>query len=74
MAQNDSVPGGGEMPLTSWLVGEYVQDDVKITMPPDLPSGQYRLAVGMYDPATGQSLTTPDDREQILLSRNIDVQ
>jgi 4-amino-4-deoxy-L-arabinose transferase-like glycosyltransferase len=74
VAQEDSVPGGGEMPLTSWLVGEYVQDNVAITMPPDLPSGQYRLAVGMYDPANGQRLTTPDDREQILLSRNIDVQ
>jgi 4-amino-4-deoxy-L-arabinose transferase-like glycosyltransferase len=74
VAQKDSVPGDGEMPLTSWLAGEYIQDDVTITLPPDLPAGQYRLAVGMYDPASGQRLTTDDDREQILLSRSIDVQ
>jgi 4-amino-4-deoxy-L-arabinose transferase-like glycosyltransferase len=73
VAQQDGVPGDGEMPLTSWLVGEYLQDDLKITMPPDLPAGQYRLAVGMYDPANGHRLTTHDNREQILLTREIDV-
>jgi len=73
VAQYDGVPGDGKMPLTSWLAGEYVQDDLKITFPQDVPKGPYRLAVGMYDPANGQRLTTPDDQERILLSRHIDV-
>jgi hypothetical protein len=42
-------------------------------LPADLPAGQYRLAVGMYDPANGQRLTTPDDQGYIFLSRGLDV-
>jgi hypothetical protein len=73
VAQQDSVPGGGEMPLTSWLAGEYVRDEVAIDLPTDLPSGQYRLAIGMYDPANGQRLTTRDDQGQIILSHHVEV-
>jgi len=81
VAQHDGVPGnaesraagGGEVPLTSWLAGEYIQDDLTLTLPADLPSGRYRLAVGMYDRASGQRLTTRDQQEEILLSREVDV-
>jgi 4-amino-4-deoxy-L-arabinose transferase-like glycosyltransferase len=67
------VPGGGEMPPTSWLAGEYIQDDLTITLPATLPAGQYRLVVGMYDHASGQRLTSRDQLEEILLSHVIDV-
>jgi hypothetical protein len=50
-----------------------VQDELTITLPADLPAGQYRLAVGMYDPTNGQRLTTRDQQDQILLSHNINV-
>jgi hypothetical protein len=73
VAQHDGVPGDGNMPLTSWLAGETVQDDLKISIPPDTPKGPYRLAVGLYDPANGQRLTTEDGQEQILLSHELDV-
>jgi hypothetical protein len=73
VAQQDGVPGDGELPLTSWLAGEYLQDDLTIPLPPDLPAGQYRLAVGMYDPATGARLTTDNGQEQILLSRELGI-
>jgi len=33
----------------------------------DAPAGEYRLAVGLYDPATGQRLLTPDGADQVLL-------
>jgi hypothetical protein len=73
VAQQDGVPANGNIPLTSWLSGEYILDDLTITLPADLPSGEYRLVVGLYDPATGQRLTTHDDQEQILLSSQVNV-
>jgi hypothetical protein len=73
VAQNDGVPGEGEMPLTSWLNGEFIQDDLTIALPAGLPQGRYRLAVGIYDPTNGQRLNTDDDQEQILLSQEIEV-
>jgi hypothetical protein len=40
---------------------------------PDAPPGTYRLAIGMYDPATGQRLTTPDGADQIVLDTEVQV-
>jgi 4-amino-4-deoxy-L-arabinose transferase-like glycosyltransferase len=73
VAQQDGVPGNGEAPLTSWLAGETLQDNLAIAVPAGLPQGRYRLAVGMYDPASGRRLNTHDNEEQILLSQEIEV-
>jgi 4-amino-4-deoxy-L-arabinose transferase-like glycosyltransferase len=73
VAQQDGVPGDGELPLTGWIVGEYVEDDFEIQLPPGLAPGPYRLAVGLYDPANGQRLTTRDGEDRILLSQPLDV-
>ncbi|MGD2205713.1 MAG: glycosyltransferase family 39 protein [Anaerolineae bacterium] len=56
MAQADGPPGSGEYPTRGWLPGEYVTDPHVLQFPPDLPAGAYRLAVGLYDPATGVRL------------------
>jgi hypothetical protein len=71
VAQQDGVPSNGDAPVTSWLPGEVLQDDLTIAVPDGLPQGSYRLAVGMYDPASGRRLNTPNDQEQILLSQEI---
>lgn len=50
-AQHDSEPGSGLFPTTDWQAGETVIDRHGILIPPDLPLGEYTLAVGLYDAA-----------------------
>jgi hypothetical protein len=54
LAQRDGPPGGGAVPTTGWLPGEYVADEHTLPIPPDLAPGEYRLVVGMYEPRSGQ--------------------
>ncbi len=63
----DSEPGGGAYPTTGWLPGEYLTDRHTMTLAPDAPAGTYRVAVGLYDPATGERLKTPDGADQLVL-------
>jgi hypothetical protein len=56
IAQQDNVPGGGNLPTTSWQVGSYVRDGYSIMIPPGTPAGNYRLVVGMYSLSTMQRL------------------
>jgi hypothetical protein len=52
VAQDDGPPGNGDLPTLGWLPGEYLSDPHILQIPFDLPPGTYRLAVGLYDPAT----------------------
>jgi hypothetical protein len=68
-AQHDGEPAGGSRPTSSWQPGEEVTDHHGVALPADLPPGEYRLAVGLYDAATGERLlvytgegTAPSDR------------
>jgi hypothetical protein len=54
VAQHDGVPAAGERPLPGWLPGEVVMDSHVIRLPAELANGSYRLAVGVYDPASGR--------------------
>jgi len=63
----DAEPAGGQLPTTGWLPGEYLTDSHGVQVVADAPAGEYRLAVGLYDPATGQRLLTPDGADQVLL-------
>lgn len=56
VAQHDGTPGEGELPALGWLPGEWLVDRHAIDLPPDLPAGEYRLAAGLYDPASGERL------------------
>jgi uncharacterized membrane protein len=56
LAQHDSEPANALRPTTMWLAGEYVQDDHRITLTNQVPSGVYRLVVGLYDPQSGARL------------------
>jgi hypothetical protein len=70
VAQHDGSPGG--YAATGWLPGEYVRDDVSLETD-ELPAGVYTLVVGLYDPATGQRLTTPEGGDHVVLSRPLEV-
>ncbi len=56
VVQHDSLPGGGAFPTTGWLPGEYLVDHHTLDLPDDLPEAVYTLAVGLYDPVTGDRL------------------
>jgi len=55
VAQHDGVPGDGHRPASTWEPGEVVADLHTMNFAA-LPAGDYRLVVGLYDPATGRRL------------------
>ncbi|MFN2227428.1 MAG: hypothetical protein ACK2UY_13990, partial [Anaerolineae bacterium] len=59
VAQHDGVPGEGELPTLGWLPGEYLADRHVLSLPADLPPGEYRLAAGLYRPVTWQRPAEP---------------
>ena len=59
-AQGDASPRHGSWPTWRWRPGEPVSSYHTIALPPDLPAGEYMLAVGMYDHVTGERLAATD--------------
>ena len=55
----DSIPGGGSLPTTVWQPGWRILDEYQISLPADLPPGEYQLAVGLYQP-DGRRLPATD--------------
>jgi hypothetical protein len=56
-AQWDGVLGGDWRPVQAWQPGERVRQDVPLQIDPATPPGSYRLALVVYDPASGQPQT-----------------
>jgi hypothetical protein len=54
--QHDGLPVSGRYPTANWLPHQIVEDRHALTLAADLPPGEYRLEVGLYDLATGQRL------------------
>ncbi|MBI2940287.1 MAG: phospholipid carrier-dependent glycosyltransferase [Chloroflexi bacterium] len=54
VAQHDAEPAGGRLPTTTWLPGDRVRDEHRVS----LPAGErdLRTVVVVYDRATGQRL------------------
>lgn len=55
-AQHDGQPVGGSRPTSSWKPGEEVGDNHGLPLPTDIPPGEYQIAVGLHDAATGERL------------------
>jgi 4-amino-4-deoxy-L-arabinose transferase-like glycosyltransferase len=68
VAQHDRAPESGFYPTSQWDVGETVADIYALTLPETLATGNYRLMVGLYDPATGQRLLTADGQDAVELA------
>jgi 4-amino-4-deoxy-L-arabinose transferase-like glycosyltransferase len=68
LAQHDGLPQGGERPPYGWLPAEYIADSHRLHLPVTLDDGDYRLAVGLYDPITAQRLG-----ERLILDSRIPV-
>jgi hypothetical protein len=56
VAQQDQPPTAGFMPTRFWRAGDLVDDAVTIALPATLPSGEYTLLMGLYDPQSLQRL------------------
>ena len=50
----------GAYPTSLWDRGEVVKDEHKLTLPEDMPAGEYQIAVGMYLLETMQRLSIFD--------------
>ncbi len=59
--QTDSPPASGRYPTSVWDAGEMIADSRNIPLAPDLPAGEYRMTIGLYDPETGQRIQTVDE-------------
>lgn len=56
LAQVDSQPLGGDYPTSYWDVGERLADPYRVSIPVDLPPGEYALLTGMYLLSTEERL------------------
>jgi len=61
----DSLPGGGTLPTTSWLTGEYLRDRHEIAIKSETPSGEYLIEVGLYEAISGERLPILDEEGQV---------
>lgn len=59
IAQHDGEPQGGAAPTTTWMPGSRILDNRGVWIPFGAPPGVYRLIAALYDPITGQRLSTP---------------
>ncbi|MGD9099648.1 MAG: 6-pyruvoyl-tetrahydropterin synthase-related protein, partial [Anaerolineae bacterium] len=55
VTQHDAMPHQGSYPTSGWLADEVVSDTVQLSLD-NVPPGNYRLAVGLYDVATDTRL------------------
>ena len=68
VAGHDSIPGAGSLPTGNWLPGMRILDEYQITLPADLPPGEYLLTTGLYRadgarlPADGRELALGEVR------------
>lgn len=63
VAQVDREMGNGRFPTSrwhDWLAQPVVVDAFPLSLPADLPAGDYELRAGLYESGTVQTLTTPD--------------
>jgi len=60
-AQQDCQPQRGDYPTSLWRRGEVIWDGHEIALPPDLPTGTYRLVAGMYSLESMERLPVFDE-------------
>lgn len=59
VAQSDYMPRSWTYPTSYWWPGEIVEDEVTVTLEA-VPPGNYGIAVGMYNPLSGERLSLVD--------------
>lgn len=70
VAQTDGWPYFGTRPPYSWDAQEIITDGRELALPPDLPTGLYQLAIGLYTPIERLPVyigSTPQVEDKLLL-------
>jgi 4-amino-4-deoxy-L-arabinose transferase-like glycosyltransferase len=66
VGQSDGEPAGGSRPTSSWLPGEFITDRHSVRVHEDALLGNATLAVGLYDPVTGQRIPWIDEEGRVM--------
>ncbi len=53
-AQDDHPPQRDRLSTQTWHIGQVFRDVAQLNIPADAPPGPYAVAVGLYNPATGE--------------------
>lgn len=69
VAGYDSPPCRGSCPASAWRPGEVIRDEYRLSLPADLPAGNYQIEIGLYDPQTLERLPVPGHGDRLLLAR-----
>ncbi len=67
----DQPPFQGAFPTNDWPDGMQVVDEWELTLPDDVPAGEYRVHTGMYDPNTAERLSVSDNNGQPVQDNSI---
>jgi hypothetical protein len=67
IAQHDGLPAQGERPTNEWVPGEYIVDRHELAWREPDYIGPAQIAVGLYDPETGERLRTAGGADHFLL-------
>lgn len=59
VAQSDFMPQGWVYPTSFWWPGEVVEDETTVNLE-DVSPGKYGIAIGIYNPASGERLSLVD--------------
>lgn len=65
VAQDDAMPHRWAYPTTFWWPGETVDDRIPIQLE-GVPPGRYGIAIGVYDPSTGERLTLVNSQGRLI--------
>jgi hypothetical protein len=74
LAQSDAMPVGWTYPTSRWQPGETVRDEHLFAVDSATPRGDYWLAVGLYDPQTGERLPARDQHGDDLADQRVMLQ
>jgi hypothetical protein len=75
-AQDDTRPGRGSYPTARWRAGETIIDEYRLTIPTDMPRGEYQIEIGMYNLETGARVRMTDatgapmENDRVLFERS----
>ena len=69
VAQRDSEPAGGSAITTAWGPGESIVDNHGLSIPSDLPAGDYRLVAGLYDIDDPSARLIADGESYVVLGK-----
>ncbi|MFZ1396899.1 MAG: glycosyltransferase family 39 protein [Candidatus Promineifilaceae bacterium] len=57
LTTGDSPPVQGDFPTNLWRTDNWIDDEHKLQLPPNLLPSSYRLQIGLYDPVSGVRLS-----------------